>query len=939
VKGVLAKILLTIFTLGFLAIFFAATVVIYFSLDLPDVSTLVNYRPPIPSQILARDGTVLANLGKERREVIQLIDIPPTVIDSFLAAEDGDFYNHRGVDYQGMVRALIVNLKAGAVVQGGSTITQQVAKSLLLTRERSIARKIKDILLAHRIEGRFSKNDILFLYLNHVYLGGGYYGVKAAFQGYFGKELGDVTVAESAIIAGLLVAPGRYSPYINPGFAKERQRYVLGRLLASNKISHTAYEQALTEVIKFRIRKREGFKASYFTEWVRQMVVDLVGKESFLENGFQVQTTLDWDLQQVAEREVKAGVRAIDKRQGFKGPIQTLDNKEDIFNFEVAFREEIFKRKSNFFILDGDHNKSFELQLSLDQFLERREHWTQINETIKRDYFVAGNVEEDVLLSQLNSDQLYKAVVIGVHDHARLIYVSLGGVIGVIPYKYFRWAHERTISERKNILPYIKRPSVILKVGDIIHTRIVKTSVGILSQLDKNFKKKVKEHDEYEEILKHRYLLCTLDQEPDVQGSLVAIQPVSGKIVALVGGTNFRRSQFNRVMQSKRQPGSAFKPMIFAAALENGFTPASVIIDSPESLGGFDASLHWKPRNYDGKFLGPVTLRNTLEHSRNVPTIKVAHTLGVDTVLSFLDRIGFNATPDRDLSMALGSFGITLMDMVATYAVFPSGGQVVDPKFLVSIIDRDGRSYHIDEEHRLRKIEERELVAASTSLEDSDTASLFAHQDSEKKEELLAGSASEVEREKELEEAKNPYLLTIGGKQVYDARLAYLMSNLLKGVVHHGTGRSAKRISHFLGGKTGTTNSYVDAWFIGFSANIVTGSWTGFDDNRTLGWGETGAKSALPIWRNFMRAALDKYGEIDFQIPPGIVNVKINKSSGQLVGPDEDDGFMEAFAQGMERSVLSGENFPITSPSVLLKRRESEEKKGLLGEDDYYSNQ
>jgi penicillin-binding protein 1A len=935
VKNFFVKILLAIFATGFLAIFFVASVVIYFSLDLPDVSTLVNYRPPIPSQILARDGTVLATIGKERREIVQLMDIPSTIIDSFLSAEDGDFYNHRGVDYQGMVRALIVNLKAGAVVQGGSTITQQVAKSLLLTRERSIARKIKDILLAHRIEGRFSKNDILFLYLNHVYLGGGYYGVKAAFQGYFGKELGDVTVAESAIIAGLLVAPGRYSPYINPAFAKERQRYVLGRLLATRKITQSAYQQALSEVIKFRIRKRMGFKASYFTEWVRQMVVDLVGKESFLANGFQVQTTLDWEMQQVAERNVNSGVREIDKRQGFKGPIHFLGSEEEIFNFEVDFRQRLFMERSNYFTLDGNHQKNFELQFIPDDFMAMKEEWLATTKLINRDYFMAGNNEKDLLRSQLDSEKLYQAVVIGLHDRARLIYLSLGGVVGVIPYKYFRWAHERSISERKNLLPYIKNPSSIVKVGDVIHTRIVKHSVKLLPRLDKKFGNIVKEHEEFQEIEKHRYLLCTLDQDPEVQGSLVSIQPVSGKIVAFVGGTNFRRSQFNRVMQSKRQPGSAFKPLIFAAALENGFTPASVIIDSPESLGGFDSSLNWKPRNYDGKFLGPVTLRNTLEHSRNVPTIKIAHKLGVGTILDFINRVGFKATPDPDLSMALGSFGVTLMDIVATYAIFPSGGRVVDPQFLVSIIDRDGKSYHIDEEHRLRKIEEQELVAATTSMEQNSQNSLLlpAQFDDSIKQNGLKNTLDPEPEE------KNPYHLTIGGRQVYDSRLAYLMTNLLKGVVHYGTGRSAKRISQFLGGKTGTTNSYVDAWFLGFSANVVTGTWTGFDDNRTLGWGETGAKSALPIWRNFMRAALEKYGEVDFQTPPGIVNVKIDKESGQLITSDDDEGFMEAFAQGMEKQLLNGGNSSFTPPSILSNSAESEEKKNVLGEDDYYSNQ
>lgn len=877
----------------------------YFSLDLPKISSLADYRPAIPSQILAKDGTVLAELGLEKREVVPFEKIPKKIVDAFLAAEDDAFYEHRGVDYLGVLRALIKNIKAGKVVQGGSTITQQVAKSLLLSRERSVSRKIKDFLLAQRIEKKFSKEDILFLYLNQVYLGGGYYGVKTAFEGYFNKELNEATTAEAALIAGLLVAPGKYSPYKNPEYSRTRQVYVLNRLLATGKITSKEFETAKNEEIKISLRKPSLFKAGYFTDWVLQRVMDEVTKEKFLTEGFKVQTTLDYELQKIAEKEIVQGAKEIDKRQGFKGPIRQLEDVSSFVEQEKEYRFKLISDESMYFTLKDEGKISYQFVPDEENFkmvLDRRE---EIKNLLGLRRFLPGSYENDELKDHLKKNEIYEAIVTEVNDSARLVFVTVGGISGIIEYDGFKWAHERLIDEKKNLLPYVTKPSTILKRGDVIHVQLERKDVGIWRHIHSNYRELLesKTSNYFKEkialLKKEKYFLFNLEQKPEAQAALISISPKTGEIISFVGGTDYEESKFNRAIQSKRQPGSSFKPILFATGLEHGFTPSSILIDSPEALAGVDESLNWKPRNYDGKFSGPITYRNALEQSRNVPTIKLAERIGVSNILEFVDRIGFNAKLDQDLSLALGSFGVSLIDIVSSYGVFPNGGKRVRPKGIISVVDRDGKNYVINELDQEEKKEETPKV-----------------------EEVV-----EEKKEASTEEEKiNPYHLSLGGDQVYDPRLSYIMCNLLKGVIQYGTGRGAKNISNFIGGKTGTTNSYVDAWFIGFSANIVTGVWTGFDNNETLGWGETGAKSALPIWKEYMRNALITYGEHDFQMPLGIVNVVIDKDTGKMAMDGERKAsFTEAFVEGTE-----------PGSDVVEIQEEAVPTNQILEDDDYY---
>lgn len=915
IKQNLYKILGMFIALGVIGGVFGISIIIYFSFTLPKINKLSDYSPPITSQILAKDGTVLADIGKERREIVNLENVPALVIDAFLSAEDAQFYEHQGVDYVGVMRAMLANIKAGRVVQGGSTITQQVAKSLLLSSERSFTRKIKDFLLAQRIEKKLSKKEILYLYLNQVYLGGGYYGVKAAFKGYFGKELNEATVAEAAMVAGLLVAPGKYSPYINPKRAKKRQGYVLSRMFANQKISEEDYKQAIAEKIKYRIRKSSYFKAGYFTDWVRQRVIEKVGEENFLRNGFRVVTTLDWELQQVAEKQIKEGAKAIDRRQGFKGPLDSLGSEEEFREFYKKIRIDKYKANSNYFIVDDEYSKNFELTYDENELNEGTDHRDNVKKEIKYKRFVPGYNLNDPFLAQIKKDEIYKAIVLKVLDPERMVVVSVAGVTGLMGYEQFNWAHERIIQENKHFYPYVTRPSSILKKGDVVLVKILNKKARFQKTMRAAaFDKRLKANKELSKISKERYLLCMLDQEPDAQAALVSIKPSSGEILSFVGGYDFSKSQFNRAIQSQRQPGSSFKPLLFAAGLENGFTPSTIIIDSPEALGGFDASLNWKPRNYDGKFKGPITFRNSLEQSRNIPTIKIAEKLGVTKILDFSKRIGFKANLDKDLSLALGSFGVTLMDMVTTYGLFPNGGRVIRPKSIISVTDRFGESYMFDQEAE-KELNDEALASVEVTPEVIVTP---------EKEEVL-----EAEVEGPVVKV-NPFLETLDSDQVYDQRLAYLMTNLLRGVVLHGTGRGAKSVSHYLGGKTGTTNSYVDAWFTGFSSNVVTGVWTGFDDNKTLGWGETGAKSALPIWKSYMKAALNKFGENDFKPPLGIVNVLVDKETGRSVRSGAGRAFMEAFVDGTE---------PGRKITESKDEDNTDNNSQFYEEDDYYNNQ
>lgn len=897
-------------TLGIFGLFGIAGLVFYISMDLPQINSLKDYNPPMNSQILSRDGEVLLDIGTETRDVVPFDKIPKPVVNAFLSAEDDNFYNHEGIDYYGIMRAFIVNLKEGRLVQGGSTITQQVAKSFLLSKERTISRKVKDLLLARKIEQKFSKEEILFLYLNQVYLGGGYYGVKAAFRGYFDKSLEEATPAECALVAGLLVAPGRYSPYVNPRYAKVRQSYVLKRMFDTKKITEEEYQAALKQDIRMRIRNNHELKGGHFTDWIRQEVMKHVGSDEFLTNGFKVKTTLDWSLQKKAEKIVQNKVKELDKRQGFKGPIKHLATDEDIKAYIIEQRKKVFKDQSTFFTYTTDgknifefHEDEEELEKNLSYYQEEKE---KINERFKSLVDI-GNSSKDILSNFLEVNKSYQGIVLDVDDLKRTILVSVAGSRVIIPESGFSWAHERKFGEEPVWFNPQKTPSKILKKGDVVLVNITDKSVSSDQLANADFFKKYKDQTLRSLMNKQQFIQGSLDQEPEAEGALIALNARTGEIITLIGGIDFQKSQFNRVIQSSRQPGSAFKPFIYAASLENGYTPSSILMDSPQALAGVDASLSWKPRNYDGDFKGPMTLRNALEVSRNIPTVRLVQDLGIPKIHDFVGRLHINTQIPKDMSLSLGSFGISLAELTKGYAVFPNGGKAIRLKHITSIKDRTGKSYTIPEADSVWP--EMPAIAKDAGI-------------------ITEGTNPS---ENLVTPKQNPFLENLNQTQVYDPRLAYLMTNLLQGVTRFGTGAAASSVSANIGGKTGTTNNYVDALFVGFSENIVVGAWAGFDDNRSLGYGETGGKTALPMWMDYMQVAISKYGAAEFNVPEGITHMLVNKSTGKPLPPGATDGFLESFVTGFD---------PNTDVSQVFDQSTQEGATPTsFDDDDYFMNQ
>lgn len=895
-KGLIFKIVLTLLGLGFIAAVSGAVVFTYFNLDLPKLDKLQDYKPNLASQIYSKDGVLLAELGLEKREIVEMKDVPARVIDAFLSAEDDKFFEHKGVDYLGLARAMFANFRAGRVVQGGSTITQQVAKSLLLTSERSITRKVKDFILAQKIEEKLNKKEILYLYLNQVYLGGGYYGVKAAAHGYYNKELKDVSVAEAAMLAGLLVAPGKYSPYVKPQAAQMRQHYVIERMYKLGKISKAQFENALKEKIVYHLREDE-LRAGYFTEYVRQKVVEAVGEKSFLVDGYKVRTTLDWELQKVAEEQLKRGIKELDKRQGYKGPFAHIGT-DEFEKFETESRHNIYRKRSEYFTINEAHEKVFEYNLDEKAFKKILEERKQAQASNNDESFVHGLSDIDELPGVLEANTQYEAVVTKVDDALHLIYISLAGSPGIIPFDYFKWAHKRSINENTSYYQEVTKPSTILKQGDLIYVQMIKKNSGVTGYLGKEGTVNLNKMKNAATIKAQKYIICQLDQIPEAQGALFSIDARTGDIISYVGGYDYKFSKFNRVIQARRQPGSSFKPVLYAAALEHGYNPTTIIMDTPEAMPGFDSASSWKPKNYEGDYKGPVTMRTALEESRNIPTIKMADKVGVGTILKFVERIGFNAKLESNLSIALGTFGVSPRDMVSTYALFPNGGKYVSPRAIVSVVDREGKKYNINE------------VPADAKV---------------------PGESKDKDKDKEpavIPENTNPFQRNLADKQVYDPRLAFVMTGLMKGVITSGTAASARDLSPNIAGKTGTTNDYVDAWFVGFTSNVVTGVWTGFDDNKTLGRGETGAKTALPVWKEYMRANIKKFGDQPFEVPPGVVSAWINKETGRKVAPNSPGAIVEYFVDNTD--VGSGtEGGPAGTPGPKVR----------TGDDEYYENQ
>ena len=747
-----------------------------FGRDLPDFRQLADYEPPVMTRVYAGDGRLLSEFAIERRVFVPVKAMPRRVVQAVLSAEDKTFYTHAGIDMLGVVRAALVNLRnlgSSRRLAGASTITQQVAKNFLLSNELSWDRKIKEAILAFRIERAFSKDRILELYLNEIYLGLGSYGVAAAALNYFNKSLDELTIPEAAYLAALPKAPNNYHPIKNPVAAKARRDWVIGRMVEDKVI--TSEEAALAKVQPLTVSEMsetEFVKADYFVEEVRRGLAKRYGETELYKGGLFVRTSLDPRLQDISDRVLAKGLEAYDRRHGWRGPLAQI---------------------------------------------EPGPGWL-------------GRLRDLEPPPGLGNWRL--AVVTGVDEEGADIGLADGGQ-GRIPLPELKWA--RPWKENQRLGPRVRRPADVLAIGDVVAVEAVAAGS----------KGKAYPEDTF-----------SLRQIPGIEGALVAMDPHTGRVLAMSGGYDYARSQFNRATQAMRQPGSAFKPIVYLAALDSGFTPSTLILDAPFVIDQGPGLPKWRPANYTKKFYGPSTMRLGLEKSRNLMTVRLAQTIGIDKVAEYAERLGVVDTLPRRLSMALGAGETTLLRLTTAYAMLVNGGKKIRPSLIDRIQDRHGRT----------------VLRHDKRLCGNCLATFWTGQ--------------------EVPGVPDPRPSVTGPAS------AYQVVSLLRGVVERGTGRRIREVGKPLAGKTGTTNKALDAWFVGFSPNLAVGVFTGFDEPRTLGRGEQGASVAGPIFKDFMSEALAGRAAIPFRIPPGIRLVRVQGSTGQLARPGDKGVILEAFKPG-----------------------------------------
>jgi penicillin-binding protein 1A len=848
---------------GLVTLFLVGAIVLVWSiLNLPKLDNMQDYRPALGSVVLARDGRVIGEFfDTERRYLVGVDSIPEHVVNAFIAAEDGSFFEHSGIDIVSIGRAFWANLRAGQVVQGGSTITMQVAKALLLNSERSYGRKLREVLLAYKIEKNFNKRQILYLYLNQIYFGQRAYGVEAASRSYFKKSVKEITAAEAALLAGLVKAPSSYAPTRDPSRAKERQQYVLRRMHEIGHLKDEAYELALKEEIKVHPEDDPNLSvAPYYLEHIRQILMAKYGQDDVYRGGLSIESAADYDLSVSATKAVRANLEELDKRQGYRGPVGQVTTEAALAATSAEIRAEIFQKRFGFQVLPA------KIEGKLD-----RTTWT--------DFTFARMKEQDPTLTEEHKLLLpwerYRAVVTKIDADGKSATLKMGNITARLNLGNMRWAKKIKPPEVSN-WAQISSIRETLKNGDVI---LVKPQLP--------FPEKPGEP-----------VNVALDQVPIVQSALLSMEAATGYVVAMVGGYDFAGSEYNRAMQGERQPGSSFKPFLYAAALDKGFTPSSIIVDSPlvfENQG--DGKLKWIPENNSEKFYGDTTLRTAVVNSRNVPAIKVLQDIGLGYFMKYLRAVGLSGDFTPDLSLALGSKAISLLEITKLYALYPRLGVRIEPVFILKVTDREGK---IREEYSFKEFQ-KELASRWLEWRKKQEESAPA-----------APAADYVAATEEEEPDPNGALRVRSSDQppafddplrALDERTAFVMSYMLQEVVLYGTGTGARVLKRKVGGKTGTTNEFVDAWFMGFSPELVTGVWTGFDNPRTLGKGEVGSRAALPAWNEYMAAALERYKVDEYPVPKGIVFVRIDPKTGAPAGPGNSSGVKEAFVEGSEPSL------------------------------------
>jgi len=760
---------------------------LYLSPNLPSVEALRSIQLQIPLRVYSSDGKLIAEFGEMRRTPIRFAEIPPNFINALLSAEDDNFANHYGVDPGSLMRAASQLVKSGHIQSGGSTITMQVAKNYFLTSERSFSRKTTEILLALQIERQLTKDEILELYVNKIYLGNRAYGIEAAAQVYYGKSIRDVTLAQMAMIAGLPKAPSRFNPLANPTRAKERRDWILGRMFKLGKIDQNAYQTALNEPINasYHVPTPE-VNAPYIAEMARAEMVGRYGSEAYTE-GFRVTTTVPSDLQEHANTAVQEGLIEYDQRHGYRGP------------------ESRFPGMT-------------------------REGWAQ------------------ELTKQRAISGLEPAIVSQVDKTGLRVLTRNGEKEETVEWASMKWARPYLNTNSLGANP--RQPADVAHVGDLV--RVQRQADGSLK----------------------------FSQIPVAQSALVSLDPQNGAIRALVGGFAFEQSNYNRALQAKRQPGSSFKPFLYSAALDNGYTASSLVNDAPIVFVDEYLDKVWRPKNDTNTFLGPIRLREALYKSRNLVSIRLLQQLGIDTSIDYMTRFGFNKSDlPRNLSLALGTATLTPMEIVSGWSTFANGGYKVNSYLIQSIESRDGV--------KLFEANPPTVPAADSPLA-ADTKTVAVANGPA----LITNSVEGVPAPATPVDPAAPAI----APRIVDGRTTYILNSMLQDVIKRGTGRRALAMNRpDIAGKTGTTNESKDAWFTGYNADYVTTVWTGFDQPESLGRHEFGGTVALPIWMNFMSAALKDKPPHQQAEPSGILSLRVDPISGRAATPSTPNAFFELF--------------------------------------------
>jgi len=746
------KKLVILFSVGTLLMFITLIAILWaFSNKLPDYKFLKNYKPPVSSKVYAGEGQLVSDFSKEKRIFVPYNAIPPKVINSFLSAEDKNFFSHPGVDAKGVIRATINNISNiiySKRLEGASTITQQVAKNFLLSNEVSINRKIKEAILAFRIERALSKKRILELYLNQIYLGQGAYGIASASLEYFNKPISELNYEEAALLAALPKAPSKYNPYRNPELAKFRRNLVLKNLLDNNYLNQDDYIKLVNKKIELKKRKKIFIEDTrYYVEDVRKHVVDKFGFEKVYKQGLNIKTPLNLELQNIATISLRKGLERYDRRKGWRGP---LTNKKKLDN------------------------------------------WKSDLEKYKLEKSIGWNL---AIVSKVNKFNVHIKTTEDFN--------------GVIDYESISWTK--------------KEFEELLKVGDVIYVKKI-------------------QNNKYE-----------LKQLPKVNGGIVVMDPFTGRVYALSGGFSFKKSEFNRASQALRQPGSAFKPFIYALALENNFSPNTLILDAPLVLEqGSDLKM-WKPENYGKKFYGPSTLRMGLEKSRNLMTVRIAQEIGVDKIANFSKKLGIYENPQELLSIALGSAETTLLKLTSAYCSFVNGGKKINPILIDRIQDSEGVTFFNSETRSCKECDK------------------------------ISYSSESIPK------------ITDNFNQVISPQSAYQVTSMLEGVIKRGTGKRLRDLNLDLAGKTGTTNKNTDTWFIGYTSKLVIGAYVGMDEPKPLGRYETGAKTAMPIFKEFVKLAIKKKDARPFKVPQDISMMVVESATGKKANFGSKKTIIEVF--------------------------------------------